>query len=124
MIKSPGGPCLANEGSMNDHSDRNTYLTLFRPGIENQTIEELEQKFTAEGFRKYDTILGAEGIGVFWPAVFRNSTDGKAGEEIDQEMFEKLTALKVSTGWWAWVCRRIGKGGSFGREMFLLKNED
>ncbi|KAG2417440.1 hypothetical protein HFD88_008659 [Aspergillus terreus] len=69
-------------------------ITLFRPDIEDHTVEDLERKFTAEGFQKYETILGANGVGVLWPAVFRNGTDGKAGEEIDQEMFENADGVK------------------------------
>ncbi|QKX56668.1 uncharacterized protein TRUGW13939_03774 [Talaromyces rugulosus] len=64
-------------------------MTLFPPGIENQTIEELGRKFAAEGFRTYETVLGADGVGVLWPAVFRNDSNGKVDEVvIDQEMFE------------------------------------
>ncbi|KAJ5471773.1 hypothetical protein N7530_009130 [Penicillium desertorum] len=69
-------------------------ITLFRPDIEDQTIEELERKLTVEGFQIYETILGAEGVGVLWPAVFRNGTDGKACEEIDQKMFENADGVQ------------------------------
>ncbi|KAJ5558252.1 hypothetical protein N7535_008466 [Penicillium sp. DV-2018c] len=69
-------------------------ITLFRPDIEDQTTEELKRKFAAEGFQTYETILGADGVGVLWPAVFRNSTDGKAGEEIDQRMFENADGVQ------------------------------
>ncbi|KAJ5471378.1 hypothetical protein N7530_008735 [Penicillium desertorum] len=69
-------------------------ITLFRPDIEDQTIKELEQKFSAEGFQIYETILGADGVGVLCPAVFRNGTNGKAGEEIDQKMFENADGVE------------------------------
>ena len=68
--------------------------TLFLPDIKYQTIEELEREFAAEGFQIYGTILGADGVGVLWPAVFRNSTDRKAGEEIDQKMFENADGVQ------------------------------
>uniref|UniRef100_A0A0B7K4C4 GHMP kinase C-terminal domain-containing protein n=1 Tax=Bionectria ochroleuca TaxID=29856 RepID=A0A0B7K4C4_BIOOC len=64
-------------------------ITLFRPDVEEETIWELEQKFEAEGFEKYETVLGADGVGVLWPAVFRNEDDDTAAEEVDREMFEK-----------------------------------
>lgn len=64
-------------------------ITLFRPDVEEETIRELEQKFEAEGFEKYETVLGADGVGVLWPAVFRNEDDDTAAEEVDREMFEK-----------------------------------
>jgi mevalonate kinase len=69
-------------------------ITLFRPDIEDETIRELERKFTAEGFQKYKTILGADGVGVLWPAVFRSGTDANAGKEIDQEMFENADGVQ------------------------------
>lgn len=68
-------------------------ITLFRPDIEDHTIEELERNFAAEGFQTYETILGADGVGVLWPAVFWNG-DGKAGEEIDQEKFENADGVQ------------------------------
>jgi mevalonate kinase len=45
-------------------------------------------KFTAEGFQKYETILGTGGVGLLLPAVFRNDVDGEGGKEIDQEKFD------------------------------------
>lgn len=93
-------------------------ITLFRADVKDETIKELEQKFTAEGFRKYKTVLGADGVGVLWPAVFRNGTDGEGGEEIDQEKFgnavgvqgiEQLVGVEVQEnlgnrkGWKFWT---------------------
>ncbi|KAK1765824.1 mevalonate kinase [Phialemonium atrogriseum] len=70
-------------------------ITLFRPGVKDETIKELERKFTAEGFQKYETILGADGVGVLWPAVLRNGTNGGGGgEEIDQESFENAVGAQ------------------------------
>ena len=69
-------------------------ITLLRPDIEDQKIEVLARKFTAEGFRKYETIICANGVGVLWPAVFRDGVDGKPGEEIDQERFEKAEGVE------------------------------
>ncbi|KAE9363824.1 mevalonate kinase [Stipitochalara longipes BDJ] len=58
-------------------------ITLFRPDVKEETIKELERKFTTEGFQKYETVLGTDGVGVLWPAVFRNSISGEGGKEID-----------------------------------------
>lgn len=69
-------------------------ITLLRPGIEDQAIKELERKFTAEGFQTYETILGAGGVGVLWPAIFRNGANGNSGIEIDQEMFENADGIQ------------------------------
>lgn len=42
------------------------------PKIKWLTTKELERKFTVEGFKTYETVLGADGVGVLWPAIFRN----------------------------------------------------
>ncbi|KAK2592207.1 Mevalonate kinase [Conoideocrella luteorostrata] len=63
-------------------------ITLIRPDVDEEVVRDLEQKFLAEGFHKYETVLGADGVGVLWPAVFRNVLDGDNGEEIDQGKFE------------------------------------
>ncbi|WEW61279.1 Mevalonate kinase [Emydomyces testavorans] len=68
-------------------------ITLFRPDVNDETIKELERKFTAEGFQQYKTVLGGDGVGVLWPAVFRHDTDGE-GEEIDQEKFENAVDVQ------------------------------
>ncbi|CAH0051267.1 unnamed protein product [Clonostachys solani] len=84
-------------------------ITLFRPDVEEETIRELEQKFEAEGFEKYETVLGADGVGVLWPAVFRNEDDDTAAEEIDQEMFEKAEGAQG-------VDRLVGVGAQENRK--------
>jgi mevalonate kinase len=43
-------------------------------------LHELERQLEAEGFEKYETILGGEGVGILYPAVIN-------GEEIDQDLF-------------------------------------
>ena len=43
-------------------------------------LRDLEQQLEAEGFAKYETTLGGDGVGVLYPAVIDD-------EEIDQEMF-------------------------------------
>ena len=63
-------------------------ITLFRPDVNGETIKELERKLSMEGFNFYKTILGTEGVGVLWPAVFQNSINRQGGKEIDQEIFE------------------------------------
>jgi len=69
-------------------------ITLFRPDVKDETIKELELKFSTEGFQKYETILGTDGVGVLWPAVFQHGIDGEGGKEIDQEKFEKAVGVQ------------------------------
>ena len=50
-------------------------------------LEKLEQQLQDEGFEKFETTLGGDGVGVLWPAVLHNGSDEQGGEEIDQEKF-------------------------------------
>lgn len=63
-------------------------ITILRPDIQENAIRDLERKLAAEGFDKYETTVGGDGIGVLWPAVLRNGSDEEGGEEIDQSKFE------------------------------------
>ncbi|KAE8344277.1 hypothetical protein BDV24DRAFT_21114 [Aspergillus arachidicola] len=63
-------------------------ITLLRPDADPSAIRQLEEKLDEEGFAKYETTLGGDGVGVLWPAVVRNGTDEEGGEEIDQQKFE------------------------------------
>jgi mevalonate kinase len=62
-------------------------ITMMKPGIQKQVLRDLERKFDREGFEKYETTLGCDGVGVLMPAVLNNGTDEAGGEEIDQEKF-------------------------------------
>lgn len=68
-------------------------MTLLQPNVNEETVEDLEQQFIAENFKTYEVILGADGVGVLWPAVFRNGNGGD-GEEIDQEKFENAVGAQ------------------------------
>jgi len=69
-------------------------ITLFRAGVKNKTIQELKRKLDREGFQQYETVLGADGVGVLWPAVFRKNNSRSGGEEIDQEKFENAVGAE------------------------------
>ena len=47
----------------------------------------LQKQLEAEGFERYETTLGGDGVGVLWPAVLQNGSDEAGGDEIDQEKF-------------------------------------
>ncbi|KAK0609324.1 GHMP kinase [Bombardia bombarda] len=95
-------------------------ITLFRPTTKDEEMSVLENTLHTEGFRVYKTILGANGVGVLWPAVFHHdSVGGKPGEEINQEKFEKavgpegveqLVGVGVQEkrqGWKFWACTAV-----------------
>ncbi|KAL8723659.1 MAG: hypothetical protein Q9225_000102 [Loekoesia sp. 1 TL-2023] len=51
------------------------------------TLKSLEEQLANEGFEKYETTLGGDGVGVLWPAVLRSGSGDEAGQEINQEEF-------------------------------------
>lgn len=63
-------------------------ITVLRPGVGEEDIHKLEKSLSTEGFGKYETTLGGDGIGVLWPAVLHNGTGEEGGEEIDLQKFE------------------------------------
>ncbi|EEQ27389.1 Mevalonate kinase [Microsporum canis] len=64
-------------------------ITLLRPGVDEETVEELAQELSEHGFEKHEAMLGVDGVGVLWPAIFRDTFNGES-EEIDQEKFESV----------------------------------
>ena len=69
---------------------------------DSSALEALEGELRREGFEKYETTLGGEGVGVLYPAVID-------GEEIDQEVFlgaegregvEELVGARRDGGAW------------------------
>ncbi|KAL9064352.1 MAG: hypothetical protein Q9157_007861 [Trypethelium eluteriae] len=82
-----------------DHSERETKgseidVPLMEKGpkmLENGVggLTQLQRDLEAEGFEKFETILGGDGVGVLYPAVLHNGSEEsqEGGEEIDQEKF-------------------------------------
>ncbi|PUU72577.1 GHMP kinase [Tuber borchii] len=78
-------------------------ITLLKPKVKANILEELDSKLRTEGFEKYQTTLGGDGVGVLWPAVV-----GGSETEINQEMFlgaEGVEGVEALVGVGA-----IGKG--------------
>lgn len=66
-------------------------ITLLKPDVSKEKLTELEHCLDEEGYEKFETTLGGDGVGVLWPAVLKNGTDEdkEGGVEIDQEKFLK-----------------------------------
>jgi mevalonate kinase len=66
-------------------------ITLLKPDVSKEKLAELEHSLDEEGYQKFETTLGGDGVGVLWPAVLKNGTDEdeEGGVEIDQEKFLK-----------------------------------
>ncbi|KAK5661547.1 hypothetical protein OQA88_11453 [Cercophora sp. LCS_1] len=64
-------------------------ITLLRPGVPREKLDNLEERLDKEGYRKFETTLGGDGVGVLWPAVLKNGMDEdeEGGMEIDLEKF-------------------------------------
>ncbi|MCJ1340478.1 Mevalonate kinase [Bachmanniomyces sp. S44760] len=62
-------------------------ITMLNHGITKEQLRKVKEKLDAEGFERYETTLGGDGVGVLWPAVLRNGSGEEGGEEIDQEKF-------------------------------------
>lgn len=69
-------------------------ITLFRPDVDEKGLRNLETQLSDEGFEKYETTLGGDGVGVLMPAVLRNGSDEEGGEEIDQQKFENAVGTE------------------------------
>ena len=64
-------------------------ITLLKPGVTRERLVQLENQLEEEGYQKYVTTLGGDGVGVLWPAVLKNGMDedDEGGMEIDMEKF-------------------------------------
>ena len=89
-------------------------ITLLKKDAPASALSDLEKKLDSEGFERFETTLGGDGVGVLWPAVLKNGTEEVGGEEIDQEKFllaegregvERLVGVGVQEkreGWKFW----------------------
>lgn len=71
-------------------------ITLLRPDMPEGKLERLDSQLAAEGYEKFETTLGGDGVGVLWPAVLKNGTaeDEEGGMEIDVEKFLNAEGTK------------------------------
>ena len=66
-------------------------ITLMKHDVSAERLHKLEQDLDGEGYQRFETTLGGDGVGVLWPAVLKNGSDedDEGGVEIDQEKFLK-----------------------------------
>ena len=69
-------------------------ITLVRSEMKEEEMLKLETQLADEGFEKFETTLGGDGVGVLYPAVLRNGSDEEGGEEIDQLKFENAVGTE------------------------------
>lgn len=84
-------------------------ITLLKPNVAREKLHRLESQLEEEGYKKFETTLGGDGVGVLWPAVLKNGMDEdeEGGMEIDLEKFlnaegndgvERLVGVQGGTG--------------------------
>lgn len=84
-------------------------ITLLQDDVRREKLDKLEGRLEDEGYVKFKTKLGGDGVGVLWPAVLKNGLDEDemGGMEIDLERFlnaegndgvEKLVGVHGDTG--------------------------
>jgi mevalonate kinase len=76
-------------------------ITLLKPDVSRAQLDTLNNSFAKAGFEQYKTTLGGDGVGILYPAVLRNGSTEKGGEEIDQHKFlmaEDEEALETLVG--------------------------
>lgn len=76
-------------------------ITLLKPDVGRKQLEALNASFEKAGFEEYKTTLGGDGVGILYPAVLRNGSTEKGGDEIDQHKFlmaEDEEALETLVG--------------------------
>lgn len=78
-----GGGCaitLLRPDAATPSSQLNGEAAHATPSLLSSALQQLERQLDEEGFEKYETTLGGDGVGVLYPAVIN-------GEEINQEIF-------------------------------------
>ena len=71
-------------------------ITLLKPGVKKAVKDALGEKLKEEGFERYETTLGGDGVGVLWPAVVRREgKDGEGGHKVWDEVVTQELFLKV-----------------------------
>lgn len=64
-------------------------ITLLKPDVSAERLQRLKDTLDEEGYIKFQTTLGCDGVGVLMPAIIKNGTsdDELGGDEIDQDKF-------------------------------------
>ena len=64
-------------------------ITLMKNDLSAERLRKLEQDLDDEGYQRFETTLGGDGVSVLWPAVLKTGSDedDEGGVEIDQEKF-------------------------------------
>lgn len=89
-------------------------IILPRPDVKEGDEQALDQALAMEGFEKHETVLGAAGVGLLLPALFRNGSHGEI-EEVNFDAFENAVDART-------IEELVGIGGQVDREGWLFWN--
>lgn len=89
-------------------------IILPRPDVKEDDEQALDQALAMEGFEKHEMVLGAAGVGLLLPALFRNGSHGEI-EEINFDAFENAVDART-------IEELVGIGGQVDREGWLFWN--
>ena len=89
-------------------------IILPRPDVKEEDEQAVNEALTKEEFEKYGMVLGASGVSLLLPALFRNGPQGKI-EEIDLSAFENAVDARA-------IEELVGIGGPVDREGWLFWN--
>ncbi|ETN38750.1 mevalonate kinase [Cyphellophora europaea CBS 101466] len=62
-------------------------ITLLKQSVTREQLDNVNSAFEDAGFEEYKTTLGGDGVGILYPAVLRNGSEEKGGDEIDHQKF-------------------------------------
>jgi len=62
-------------------------ITLLKNHVNSSRLAQLQDEFEKAGFEEYKTTLGGDGVGILYPAVLKNGSNEKGGEEINLQKF-------------------------------------
>lgn len=104
-------------------------ITLLRPDVPRAKLEKLERQLDEEGFSRFETTVGGDGVGVLWPAVLRNGLvgeeDANGGMEIDLDKFlnaKGTEGVERLVGGWRPGCRPGARGEREGWKFWRVES--
>lgn len=96
-------------------------ITLLRPDVPHEKLTNLSTQLDEEGYSKFKTTLGGDGVSVLWPAVLKNGMDedDEGGMEID---LEKFLSVEGNDGLEELVGVQGGRGEREGWKFWRLES--
>lgn len=85
-------------------------ITLLKPGVSRETLNDLETELEKEGYQRFESTLGGDGVGVLDPVILGKPGENDHGAHIDLNQF---LSAKGNEG----IERLVGVRGKEGERM-------